>query len=112
MKDISVQTKKAQVTAVMDRRAFLGGVTATVGLGAALSALPWSEANTGASEATTETAAKTRYQPTPVGTVFMELPYVDMTGMAQPYIPPATVGNQAGRPRTPEADMWHTHFYI
>lgn len=111
MKDISVETKQAPVKAVMDRRAFLSGVTATAGLGAALSLAPWT-ADGATAEAATETVADTKGGVAPVGTVFMELPYVDMTGTAQPYIPPARVGDQTPRARSPEADYWHTHFYI
>lgn len=107
MSDIPIKTNQTPTKAVMDRRAFMGTVMATTGAAAALSVVPFAALEAAGAPAG-EAAAAT---PEPVGTVFMDMPYVDMTGTAEPYVPPEAVGDQT-RARTPEEDVWHTHFYI
>jgi len=45
----------------------------------------------------------------PVGTVFMDRPYVDMTGLAEPYIPPLHIS-----PDTFRTQAWdyHSAFHV
>lgn len=73
--------------APVDRRAFLGMTTMAASACAVLYALPSSAATARMIEPPFARQAARK----PVGTVFMDMPYVDMTGLAEPYVPPKTV---------------------
>jgi hypothetical protein len=85
-------TNGAEATPV-GRRAFLG---MAAGASAVLYALPVSAATARLIEPPFRPQAASALHK-PVGTVFMDMPYVDMTGLAEPYLPPKTVS--FGRPQ-------------
>jgi hypothetical protein len=72
------------------RRAFMGHLGLGIGMGALVaSRLPglWS----------LDAAEATAVPPRPVVSIFMDLPWVDMTGRAEPYVPPCrAVGEDFG----------------
>jgi hypothetical protein len=74
----------------LSRRQFLEGAMAVAGMGAALSGVPRAAA---AAPAAPRTAAAMR---APVVSFYMDRPYLDPTGMAEPYVPPA--GARSGQP--------------
>ena len=88
-----IPDEKVQMRAPLSRRQFLEGATAIAAVGAAVSALSGiSRAAAGAPVAPVR-AAVTR---APVVSFYMDRPYLDPTGMAQPYVPPA--GARSGQP--------------
>ncbi len=99
-----------EVRALVSRRAFVEGVAASAGAVAAL-ALPASARGTiwpavedcppytaPAADAAAASAARANaaVPRTPVVTFYMDRPYLDWTGTAEPYIPPA--GARSGQP--------------
>jgi hypothetical protein len=94
------------------RRTFLGQVAATVGAGAALLAGAVQVARPVPGIATRETA---RGRPSasrpPVVSFHIDRPYLDLSGTAEPYIPPA--GARSGQPAAALSDVefWRRHAY-
>jgi hypothetical protein len=83
----------------LSRRQFLEGATAIAGMGTALSALSGVSHAAAAAPAAPARAAATR---APVVSFYMDRPYLDPTGMAEPYVPPA--GTRSGQPLTELSD--------
>jgi hypothetical protein len=83
------------------RRAFIGQLGFVAGMGAMAHELPglWSIRAAGAA------AMPAR----PVVSIFMDLPWVDMTGRAEPYVPP----RRAAPPRrAPDEDFGNYQYYM
>jgi len=93
MREIPGEKVQMRAPQPLSRRRFLEGATAIAGMGAAVSALSGVSRAAAGAPGTPVRAAATR---APVVSFYMDRPYLDPTGMAEPYVPPA--GARSGQP--------------
>lgn len=74
--------------------------------GAGVSVLPWSGAAATAFQAVVESPVPSAIAGKEVVSFFMDLPYIDPTGLAKPYIPPTFTDRRYDIASTFEAAMW------
>ena len=89
-------------SATITRRTALSMLAA----GAGVSALPWSSATAAVLQASVVSQAPNAIAGKEVVSFFMDLPYIDHTGLAKPYIPPTFTDRHYEIAATPEAAMW------